>query len=244
MVYQGSKNKISKYLKPIIESYLKDGMWYVEPFVGGANMINKIDWNNKYGYDNNKYLIALHKKAQETELPLLNTSREAYNIYRDKYNKAEINNSDDEYLIGYYGFLGSFNGRFYSGGYGAVDKHGKNMMLQRLNNLNNQAKNKNYKNIIFETKDFKDLKIKNSVIYLDPPYQNTKEYQNKFNHNELLEKCKEWADNNNIILLSELTASNEYWEEIWNMEHQYTLRDKNNANKKVVERLYIWKTKK
>ena len=29
-----------------------------------------------------------------------------------------------------------------------------------------------------------------------------------------------------------------------NMEHQYTLRDKNNANKKVVERLYIWKTKK
>ena len=88
MVYQGSKNKISKYLKPIIESYLKDGMWYVEPFVGGANMIDKIDWNNKYGYDNNKYLIALHKKAQETELPLLNTSREAYNIYRDKYNKA------------------------------------------------------------------------------------------------------------------------------------------------------------
>lgn len=45
MVYQGSKNKISKYLKPIIESYLKDGMWYVEPFVGGANMIDKIDWD-------------------------------------------------------------------------------------------------------------------------------------------------------------------------------------------------------
>ena len=43
MVYQGSKNKISKYLKPIIESYLKDGMLYVEPFVGGANMIDKID---------------------------------------------------------------------------------------------------------------------------------------------------------------------------------------------------------
>ena len=72
-------------------------------------------------------------------------------------------------------------------------------------------------------------------------YQGSKEYQNKFNHNELLEKCKEWANNNNIILLSELTASSEYWDEIWNMEHQYTLRDKNNANKKVVERLYIWK---
>lgn len=40
MVYQGSKNKISKHLKPIIESYLKEGMSYVEPFVGGG----EYDW--------------------------------------------------------------------------------------------------------------------------------------------------------------------------------------------------------
>lgn len=241
MIYQGSKNKIAKHIKPIIESYLKPGMDYVEPFVGGANMIDKIDWEVKYGYDNNKYLIALHTRAQKEQLPLLNADRETYNKYRQMFNNNEAKTNDELVLVGYYGFLCSFNGRFYSGGYGGIDKYGKNMMQQRLNNLNKQAENDNYKNIIFIEKDFKELNIKNSVIYLDPPYANVKQYQTKFNHQELWDKCKEWAKNNNIILLSELTAPSEYWEEIWSIEHQYTLRDRNNNNKQVIERLFKWK---
>lgn len=48
MKYLGSKNKIAKYLKPIIESYLtEDKEFYIEPFVGGANMIDKIEFNKK-----------------------------------------------------------------------------------------------------------------------------------------------------------------------------------------------------
>ena len=48
MVYMGSKNRIAKELIPIITEYLKPNQWYVEPFVGGANMIDKIEhpYNN------------------------------------------------------------------------------------------------------------------------------------------------------------------------------------------------------
>lgn len=55
MVYQGSKSRISKYLKPIIESYIKPNtVAYIEPFVGGCNMIDKIECSwTKYGYDIN-----------------------------------------------------------------------------------------------------------------------------------------------------------------------------------------------
>lgn len=237
MVYQGSKNRISKYLKPIIESYLKEGMDYVEPFVGGANMIDKIEWDKKYGYDNNEFLISLHQEAQQKQLPLLNNGRAEYNMYRYMYNYNEYNGTD-RWLIGYYGFLCSFNGRFFSDGYGGVDKYNRNLLQQRLNNLNKQSLNPQYKNIVFSWKDFKELKIKNSVIYLDPPYQG---YEGSFNHQELWDKCKEWVECGNVILLSELQAPNEYWECIWQQEHQYSLRDKNNKNKKVIERLFIWK---
>lgn len=81
MVYQGSKNKISKYLKPIIENYLRVGTdrVYIEPFVGGANMIDKINCWYKVGADHNKYLITLHKKAQQEQLPLLDISRDKNN---------------------------------------------------------------------------------------------------------------------------------------------------------------------
>ena len=55
MVYMGSKNRISKYLKPIIESYITpNAAAYVEPFVGGCNMIDKIECIcPKRGYDIN-----------------------------------------------------------------------------------------------------------------------------------------------------------------------------------------------
>ena len=61
MKYVGSKNRLSKELAPIIQSYITDNtVAYIEPFVGGANMIDKIKHHNKIGSDIHKELIALH----------------------------------------------------------------------------------------------------------------------------------------------------------------------------------------
>ena len=60
MWYMGSKNRLSKYLVPIIESYIDEKTeGYMEPFVGGANIIDKVNCDNKIGYDIHKELIAL-----------------------------------------------------------------------------------------------------------------------------------------------------------------------------------------
>jgi len=59
MKYQGSKNRISKQLLEIINTYNKTerNIW-IEPFVGGANMIDKVATSfNRVGCDNNKYII-------------------------------------------------------------------------------------------------------------------------------------------------------------------------------------------
>lgn len=44
MVYQGSKNRISKYLLPIIHKYIEENNinTYVELFCGGCNLIDKV----------------------------------------------------------------------------------------------------------------------------------------------------------------------------------------------------------
>lgn len=55
MRYVGSKNRLSKELAPIIQSYITDEtVAYIEPFVGGANMIDKINHHNKIGSDVHK----------------------------------------------------------------------------------------------------------------------------------------------------------------------------------------------
>ena len=52
----GSKNRIAKYILPIMLEHRKEGQCWVEPFVGGANMIDKVT-GNRLGADSNKYTI-------------------------------------------------------------------------------------------------------------------------------------------------------------------------------------------
>ena len=56
MKYMGSKNRIAKHILPIILAERKPKQWWVEPFVGGGNMIDKVD-GRRIGADSNKYVI-------------------------------------------------------------------------------------------------------------------------------------------------------------------------------------------
>lgn len=62
----GSKSKISKHIVPIIQKCIDENnvYSYIDPFVGGANVIDKIKCKNRIGSDINIYLISLLKQAQ------------------------------------------------------------------------------------------------------------------------------------------------------------------------------------
>lgn len=63
MKYMGSKARIAKYILPIMLRDRPPDQWWVEPFVGGANMIDKVR-GKRIGNDSNRYLIALLKEMQ------------------------------------------------------------------------------------------------------------------------------------------------------------------------------------
>lgn len=67
MVYQGSKDRIAKFIVPIIQNYINAYHIknYYEPFVGGANVIYKVICENKTGSDYNEYLIKLLRYIQQ-----------------------------------------------------------------------------------------------------------------------------------------------------------------------------------
>ena len=50
-----------------------------------------------------------------------------------------------------------------------------------------------------------------SMIYCDPPYENTKKFANaiNFNYNEFWDKVREWSKNH-FVLVSELSAPNDF----------------------------------
>lgn len=60
MQYMGSKNKISKYITPFLIENKKSNQLYIEPFVGGCNMIDKIT-GKRIGNDFHRPLIEMWK---------------------------------------------------------------------------------------------------------------------------------------------------------------------------------------
>ena len=84
MQYQGSKARLSKYLKPIIESYINDNSIYIEPFVGGANMIVKINAQERIGYDLNHYAISFFNSLiDKTFYPPDHITKEEYDYIKN-----------------------------------------------------------------------------------------------------------------------------------------------------------------
>ena len=54
----GSKARHAKYILPIILADRKPEQWYIEPFVGGGNVIQYVQ-GNRLGADINEYIIAI-----------------------------------------------------------------------------------------------------------------------------------------------------------------------------------------
>ena len=177
MKYVGSKNRLAKQIAPIIQSYVDkpNCKGYIEPFVGGANMIDKIKCNKKYGFDTHKYLIALLRQTQtDTTVFPLTFDEE---LYKDVRQQMEAKYED--WFIGLVGFC-SFGGKWF-GGYPRSFKNDgvtpRDMPNEIIRNLKKQAPN--LQNITFQCRDFRTIKqekVSGYVIYCDPPYRDTTKY--------------------------------------------------------------------
>lgn len=242
MKYVGSKNKLSKELVPIIQSYinsLPNCNGYLEPFVGGANIIDKIECDNKYGSDINKYLIALLEKVKSDIDSIPNTiSKEEY--YNVKDNKEQY----EDWYVGLVGFLCSYNSKWFAGFNNNIQtKQGiRNYAEEGIRGLKKQSKY--LKNITFKCCDFKDIKeIENFVIYCDIPYRNTTKYATEeFPYEEFYLWCKKMGKNN-IVLISEYSMPKEF-ECIWTKKVTTSLnnyRGINNDKNNRIEKLFICK---
>ena len=226
MQYMGSKNRYSKYIVPIIQNYINENTkGYIEPFVGGANIIDKIDCKLKIGCDINEYLIALLKHIQD------DTSDIPDFIYKEDY--EEVKNNQNNYPIWYQGLIGfcSFGNKMW-GGYArnsSQDTTGERTKSY-FKGIKSQAPK--LKNVMFINKDFQSIpteKLNNYVIYCDPPYKGTTKYKtDPFPYDGYYDWCREMSKDN-IVLCSEYQMPEDF-ECIWEKETTTQINSKREAN--------------
>ena len=244
MKYVGSKNRLSKELAPIIQSYITDDtVAYIEPFVGGTNMIDKIKHRKKIGSDIHKELIALHIYNRDNSNLLPNT------ISEEEYNKVKNNREDYPlWYVGLVGFGATFGAKYFGGyarGFKADKVTPRDLPNEAINNLKKQSPN--IQDVDFKTCSFLDYNpndYKDCVFYLDPPYRNTLKYSTGGFPYEEFDKWAIELAKNNTVFISEYNMPENNFECIWMKDVKVGVSGQGDIkNKARVEKLFIVKNK-
>ena len=210
MKYMGSKRRIVNDILPIMLKYNKNNV-FVDLFCGSCSVIQEVPTTyRRIANDKNRYLIEMFKSLVDgKQFPSI-INKETYSFHRDLYNKerkGEALLTREQYAeIGWYGWMASYNGRFFSGGYSGhnvLTTNGKprDYIKEQINNTLKSLSS--LKGIEFVSCDYNDVDIPlDSIVYCDIPYKGTKQYETSknFDYERFYEWCRKNKDNYKIFI--------------------------------------------
>lgn len=233
----GSKSRFSKEILSIILKDRQPNQFYIEPFCGGCNVIDKVT-GNRIANDYNKYLIAMWDALVTYDwIPPVITLDEYRNI-RDNKEKYP------DKMVGWAGFACSFRGKFFGGFTKVTDtKDGKVRDYQREHRNNIFAQIPNLKSTTFLNFSYDELPMPpNSIVYCDPPYRDTTGYNNEIDHDKFWDWAKNETLNGHSVFVSEYNAPNG-WSAVWEKETKSSLSRTNASGgwKNSLEKIFVYK---
>lgn len=212
MVYQGSKTRYAKSIIPILQSAIDNSntKTFVDACCGGCNIIQDIKCNNKVAIDLNNDLIELYKYSVEAYKDGKLDTAFPTCITMDDWRNAK-HGIGEPWFRALVCFFASYSARGFCGGYCLNAK--RDFYNERLNNFKKQLPK--LTDVTFVCMDVNDINFSNSVIYIDPPYKNTKRYDINlnFNYDKFWDSVRLLSINNNVFV-SEQIAPNDFCK-IW-----------------------------
>lgn len=232
MKYMGSKARHAKHILPIILKDRKPDQWYVEPFVGGANVIDKVD-GKRIGADSNEYLISFYEYLQQGgEVPELHIDSFGYKHIKENMGLYK------SWYVGMIGFCYSYGAKFFGGFIG----NSKDVVCEGRDRMGESYRaavgaKKQVKGVNLFCCSYLDLLIPpNSLIYCDPPYEKTTGYKDKFDHDQFWQWCRDKRAEGHTIFVSEYNAPDDFVC-VWEKEVNSSLT-KDTGAKKATEKLF------
>lgn len=258
--YHGGKQKIGKKIAKIIydesedieedEDFIIKG--YCEPFCGMLGVYQHIpelfkNYKPKLKYkagDTNKSVIMMWKEAKKGWKPPTHITETKFNT---------LKTSKDSALKGYAGHQYSFGGQYFQGyapKYGKVLKNSQTV-IDKISNIGSIM---DKSNTTFSHGGYTQYsKLKNYIIYCDPPYSNSKKHytsnksgdmSQKFDDEKFFDWCRIMAEDN-IVFVSSYDAPEDF-EEIFSISRKITgispdllKKNKPQKNRLRTEKLYV-----
>lgn len=240
MKYMGSKARFAKHILPIVLEGRTEAQTYVEPFAGGMNMIDKVE-GKRIANDIHTELIEMWKALVCDNWKPPHYTKQQYQQIRTDKKSYEL------HIIGWVGFACSYSGKYF-GGYAGDYPESRRLKNGKLPNYQAEAINSTakqvpkLKGVEFTNKNYWELDIPdNSVIYCDPPYQNTTKYHHSFNHSFFWDWCREKSKQGHKVYISEYSAPEDFvcvWQKETNS--QLSANGSTGGNKISTERLFVY----
>lgn len=227
MKYMGSKNRIAKDLLSIMLPLRGDRTW-VEPFVGGGNLIDKVD-GERIGGDYNLDVINALKFIRDdlNEIPKNNQE------FTEKMYKA-LRTAPPSRLKSFAGFSYSYGAKWLGGW--SRSESGRDYVSEGYRNAVKQSPNLQGVQLVHTKYEWLDIPA-NSLIYCDPPYAKTTKYSTKeFDHEKFFEWCRDMHNEGHIVFVSEYEAPSDF-KCVYSKEIVSSL-DKDTGSKKGIEKLF------
>lgn len=226
----GSKNRIAKHILPIMLKEMEDKGYttWVEPFVGGGNMIDKVpDCYKRIGYDLNEHTIAAMLCVRDF------ADKTPENVSEEDY--RQLKGSPPSPISSWIRFECSFGNKFENGYARATD--GKN--YAGIGHRAALKQSPKIQSVEFICASYKDVNAKNCLIYCDPPYQGTTGYKTgEFNHEEFFDWCRKMKSKGNSVFVSEYNAPDDF-ELVWQGEIKTNFSSqRKEATHRAVEKLF------
>lgn len=233
MKYMGSKAKYAKHILPIVLKDRQPGQWYVEPFCGGCNCIDRVD-GPRLANDINPHLIALLRALAAGWTPP--------HVTREEYDQIRANR--DAYLpelVGWAGIGCSYSGKWFGGYAGVVQtREGvRDYIAEAIANATAQATR--LAGVQFTSCSYDLLAIPPaSIVYCDPPYAGTTSYSTPFDTEAFWAWARGLAERGHRVFVSEYAAPDGSATCVWEKVASSSLsaNGKAGGNKLSVERLF------
>jgi len=238
MKYLGSKRRIAKDILPIILDGMKEGDYFIDAFCGGCNLLDKVpNLFNRIANDKNEYLIAMWKCLQQGKKFTEIINRDLYVKAREAYRKEDFS-LFTKGEIGWIGFMGSYNGRYFSGGYSGHDVNGRDYISEQIRNTLSQIPL--LSDVDFRCGSYEEIKlppVSKTTIYCDIPYKGVKQYttSKNFDYEMFYDWCREKHAEGYRIFVSEYQMPDDF-KCVW--QKQVTNSMNQTITKKPIEKLF------
>ena len=232
MRYMGSKGRHARAVVPVLMAAHEQSQWYVEPFVGGGNMLSEVPAKLKWGNDTAEYAVALLEAVSKGWEPPESLSEADYYLI-----KEDPLGYDPE-LVGFAAYCCSYGGKFWGGYWRSKDSKGnpRNPAKEQVRNLKKQSRGLLGARFTIGSYVGMDIPF-GSTVYCDPPYANTTGYKGGFDTDDFWSWCDNLVIGNDCkVFVSEYDAP-KHWTKVWEKKVTNSLT-KDTGSKTGVEGLY------